>query len=90
MKYDEVSGSCSTHWDMINAYNVSVRRPKGNRPLGKPRYRWDNIKILLKETGLKMWIGLIWLTILTGPVMTVLFPQKMLNFLTSWTTISFS
>jgi hypothetical protein len=30
----------------------SVETPEGNRPLGKPRCRWeDNIKIDLKETG---------------------------------------
>jgi hypothetical protein len=31
---------------------VLVRKPKGKRPLGKPRHRWeDNIKIDLTEMG---------------------------------------
>jgi hypothetical protein len=35
-----------------NAYRTLVRKPKGKRPLGKPRHRWmDNIKIYLRETG---------------------------------------
>jgi hypothetical protein len=34
------------------AYNISVGRPEGRRPLGRPRRRWeDNIKIGLRETG---------------------------------------
>jgi hypothetical protein len=29
-----------------------VRKPKGKRPLGRPRYRWlDNIKIDFEEIG---------------------------------------
>jgi hypothetical protein len=29
-----------------------VGKPKGKRPLGKPRYRWEgNIKMDLRETG---------------------------------------
>jgi hypothetical protein len=31
-------------------YRVLVRRPKGKRPLGRPRHRWeDNIKMDLRE-----------------------------------------
>jgi hypothetical protein len=33
-------------------YNISVGRPEGRRPLGKPRRRWeDNIKMDLREIG---------------------------------------
>jgi hypothetical protein len=32
------------------AYRVSVGRPEGKRPLGRPRRRWkDNIKMYLRE-----------------------------------------
>jgi hypothetical protein len=32
-------------------YRILVRRPKGKRPLGRPRHRWeDNIKMDLRET----------------------------------------
>ena len=33
-------------------YRVLVRKPEGNKPLGKPRCRWeDNIKMDLHEVG---------------------------------------
>jgi hypothetical protein len=39
-----------------NAYRILVWKPKGKRPLGRPRCRWvDNIKIDLREIG---WYGL--------------------------------
>jgi hypothetical protein len=37
--------------DMENAYRTLIGKPEGKRPLGRPRYRWDNIKIDLKETA---------------------------------------
>jgi hypothetical protein len=42
-------------------YGVLVGRPKGKRPLGRPRHRWeDNIKLDLGETGINgaNWIQL--------------------------------
>jgi hypothetical protein len=42
-------------------YRVLVGKPKGNRPLGRPKHRWeDNIKIDLQEVGCKVmdWIAL--------------------------------
>jgi hypothetical protein len=34
------------------AYRILVGRPKGRRPLGRPRLRWeDNIKMDLQEVG---------------------------------------
>ena len=33
-------------------YRVLVGKPEENRPLGRPRYRWeDNIKMDLQEVG---------------------------------------
>jgi hypothetical protein len=33
-------------------YRILVRKPEGNRPLGRPRHRWeDNIKADLLEVG---------------------------------------
>jgi hypothetical protein len=38
--------------DRRGAYRVLVGRPERKRPLGRPRYRWeDNIKIDLQEVG---------------------------------------
>jgi hypothetical protein len=35
-----------------NAYRISVGKPEGKRPLGRPRRRWvDNIKMDLREIG---------------------------------------
>jgi hypothetical protein len=42
-------------------YGVLVGRPKGKRPLGRPRRRWeDNIKMNLREIGMDWanWISL--------------------------------
>jgi hypothetical protein len=34
------------------AYRVSVEKPEGWRPLGRPRRRWeDNIKMDIREVG---------------------------------------
>jgi hypothetical protein len=39
-------------------YNVLVGKPEGNRPLGKPRRRWeDGIRMDLRGIGLGVWIG---------------------------------
>jgi hypothetical protein len=39
-----------------NAYRISVGKPEGKRPLGRPSRRWeDNIKVDLREIG---WGGL--------------------------------
>jgi hypothetical protein len=44
-----------------------VRRPEGNRPLGKPRPRWeDNIKMDLQEVGWDAWTGFVWFRIGAG------------------------
>ena len=39
-------------WERRGVYRVLVGNPEGNRPLGRPRHRWeDNIKIYLQEVG---------------------------------------
>jgi hypothetical protein len=46
-------------------YRVLIRTPEGNRPLWRPRRRWeDNIKVDHQEVGI--WTGLSWLRIETG------------------------
>jgi hypothetical protein len=53
--------------EVRGAYNILVGKPEGRRPLGRPRRRWeDNIKMDLREMGLGMWIGFIWLRIGIG------------------------
>jgi len=42
--------------EIRGAYRILEGKPEGNRPLGRPRHRWeDNIKINLKEMGWGTW-----------------------------------
>jgi hypothetical protein len=36
---------------MMNAYIILVRNPEGKRPLGRPRHRYENIGMDLREIG---------------------------------------
>jgi hypothetical protein len=45
-------------------YRVLVGRPKGKKPLGRPRHRWeDKIKIDLRVIGIDGGTGFNWLRI---------------------------
>jgi hypothetical protein len=47
-----------------NGYRVLVRKPKGKRPLERPRHRWeDAIKMDLREIGWVVRNGFTWLRI---------------------------
>jgi hypothetical protein len=35
----------------INAYNILVGKPEGKRYLGRPRRRWEDIRMELREIG---------------------------------------
>jgi hypothetical protein len=55
---NEMSGACSTYGEKRGAYRILVGRPKGTRPLGRPRRRWENnIKMGLQDVG---WEGVNW------------------------------
>jgi hypothetical protein len=44
-----------------NAYRILVEKPKGKRPLGRPRRRWaGDIKMDLREIG---WDGMDWINL---------------------------
>jgi hypothetical protein len=48
-------------------YKLVVGKPKGNRPFGRPRRKWENeIRMNLREIGWGVWIGCDWLRIGTG------------------------
>jgi len=49
-------------------YRILVGKPEGNKPLGRPRRRWeDNIKMDLQEVGCGwVWTGSSWLKIGRG------------------------
>jgi hypothetical protein len=45
--------------EKLNAYRISVGKPDGKRPLGRPRRRWvDNIKMDIRKTE---WDGMNWI-----------------------------
>jgi hypothetical protein len=50
--------ACSTKGDKKSAYRILVGRPEGKRPLGRPRCRWVDIKMDLREIG---WGGMDWI-----------------------------
>jgi hypothetical protein len=44
--------ACGAYAGGRGVYSVSVGKHEGNRPLGRPRRRWeDNIKLDLQEVG---------------------------------------
>jgi hypothetical protein len=46
------AGHVARMGEVRGAYNISVGRPEGRRPLERPRRRWeDNIKMDLREVG---------------------------------------
>jgi len=50
-----------------DVYRVSVGKPEGKRPLGRPKRKWDdNIKTDLQVQGWGARTGLIWLRTGTG------------------------
>jgi hypothetical protein len=58
---NEIGGALARIGEGRGVYRVLVGKPKGKRPLGYPRCRWEhNIKIHLQEVGCggKDWIGL--------------------------------
>jgi hypothetical protein len=59
------------------AYRVLVGRPKGKRPLGRPRHRWeDNIKMDLGEIGID---GSNWIQLAQDRVQWRAFVNTMMN-----------
>jgi len=53
------AGHVASMGDRRGVFRVLVGKPEGNRPLGRPRRRWDdNIKMDLQEVG---WWGMDWI-----------------------------
>jgi hypothetical protein len=52
-----MSRACGTNGVKRNAYRIVVGKPEGNRPLGRPRRRWENnIRMDLRDR--MRWYGL--------------------------------
>jgi hypothetical protein len=47
-------------WKDRGVYRILVGKPEGKRPLGRPRRRWEDIRMDLQEVecGSMDWIGL--------------------------------
>ena len=43
--------ACSVYGESIGAYRVLVGKPEGERPLGRPRRRWNENKLDLQDVG---------------------------------------
>jgi hypothetical protein len=60
-----------------DVYRVLVGRPKGKRPLGRPRHRWvDNIKMDLREKGID---GVNWIQLVQDRVQWQAFLSMVMN-----------
>jgi hypothetical protein len=68
-------GASMGEWGGV--YRVLVGRPKGKRPLGRPRRRWDNIKIDLREIGID---GATWIRLAQDRVKRRIFVNMAMNF----------
>jgi hypothetical protein len=57
-----LAGRVARMGDMRNVYKFFITKPKGKRPLRRPRCRWDdNIRMELSVIGWKFVDGCIWL-----------------------------
>jgi hypothetical protein len=55
---NEMGGACSTYGEKRGICRVLVGKPEGERPLGRPRRRWEDIiKMYVQEVGCGVWIG---------------------------------
>jgi hypothetical protein len=55
-------GHVASMTEVQSTHKTLVRKPEGEKPLGRSRHRWeDNIKVSRKYV--KMWTGFVWLRI---------------------------
>jgi hypothetical protein len=52
--------------EMRYTYKILVIKSEGKLPLGRPSRRYDDIKWILKNYGMGVWTGFIWLWIRTS------------------------
>jgi hypothetical protein len=89
--------ACSPNGEKRGMYRILVGESEGKRPLGRPRFRWeDNIRIDLQEVGCGGvdWIGLAhdrdrWWAIVNA-VMNFRIQKTAGNFLSSYKLVNFS
>jgi hypothetical protein len=72
-----VCGTCGTHGGGGGVYRVLAGRPKGKRPLGRPRHKWDdNSKMELREIGIN---GVSWIHLAQDRVQWWAFASMVMN-----------
>jgi hypothetical protein len=47
----EMCRACSTHDEERNAYRVLIGKPEGKRLPGRPRSKWEDIRMNFREIG---------------------------------------
>jgi Lhr-like helicase len=74
------TGRVARKGEIRNAYNMLVRKPEGKRALGRPRHRWEDMRMHLREIGWEVVDGIHlaqdrdqWLTVV-NTVMNLLVP----------------
>jgi len=58
--------ACGAYGEDRGVYRVLVGKPEGKRPLGRPRRRWEDIKMALQGVRGVVGTGWSWLRIGTG------------------------
>jgi hypothetical protein len=70
--------ACSTNGEKRNACRISVGKPEGKSPLGRPRRRWeDNIRMDLREIG---WNSMDWMDLAQDRVQWRALVNTVMNF----------
>jgi hypothetical protein len=73
-----MGGACSTYGESGDVYIVLVGKPKGKRPLGRPRRKWeDNIKRVFQKFGCE---GMHWIEVPQGRFMWQALVNELMNF----------
>jgi hypothetical protein len=63
---NEMGWACSAYGEKRAYTGFSWGKPEGKRPLGRPRLRWEDIKMDLQEVGRGEMNWIFWLSIGTG------------------------
>jgi hypothetical protein len=54
---NEMGRACNMYGEGRGAYRILVGKPEGKRSLGRPRHKWDNIKMDIQEGRWEAWTG---------------------------------
>jgi hypothetical protein len=60
IKKNEMDKACSMYWGRRGVHKVLMGKPEGKRSLGRPRHRWEDIKVDHQEVG---WGSMDWIVL---------------------------